>query len=181
MDKVNSTSDRDHFQNLNKMRSLNFFSHSCYNLSKWISNHKTYTCFIIFIEIVPSKFVLNSPDFGGTQVYFRAFFNPCGIARLAVKSKRNFFSFFLVAALILLLSKVCSFSLVLFLWVQMNQAMVAKISSTLVFCRIRPTRSEKGPCKASKSLTQLNSVHHVGASTHNGIWVSQICGKYTLV
>ena len=76
------------------------------------------------LNIVPSKFVLNSPGLGGSHVCFLAIFGRIGVTQLAVKSRRNFFA----TALMLLLDKVCSFSLALFLWVQMNHAVVAKIS-----------------------------------------------------
>ena len=76
------------------------------------------------LNIAPSKFVLNSPSLEGTHVCFLAIFGRVGVTQLAVKSRRNF----LAAALMLPLDKVCSFNLVLFLWVQMNHTVVAKIS-----------------------------------------------------
>lgn len=154
---------------------LNFLSRSCHNLTKGVSNHNPYTSFITLVEHSTIKFVFNSLGFGGTQVRFFAVFWTCWTTRLEVKSERNFF----VTSLILQLGKVCAFSLVLFLWVQMNQAVVAKISGTRGFCRIQPTRSKNVPCKASKSFIELKSLlqtcftasHPRNANLFHGFWL----------
>ena len=154
MDKIDSTSICNQFQNLKRMWFMNFSSHSCHNLTKGVRTTILIPTSSLSSNIEPSKFVFNSLGFGGTQVCFIAVFWTCWITRLEVKSKRNLFA----TSLILQLGKVCAFSLVLFLWVQMNQAVVAKISGTRGFCRIQPTRSKNVPCKASKSFIELKSL-----------------------
>ena len=148
MDKIDSTSICNQFQNLKRMWFMNFSSHSCHNLTKGVRTTILIPASSLSSNIEPSKFVFNSLGFGGTQVCFIAVFWTCWITRLEVKSKRNFFA----TSLILQLGKVCAFSPILFLWVQMNQAVVVKISGTCGFCRIRPTRSKNVPCEASKSF-----------------------------
>ena len=60
----------------------------------------------------------------------------------------------------LLNGNVFSFSLTLFRWDQMNQAVVPNSSLASGFVTHNSTRSMKDPCVVSTSFTQLNSILH---------------------